>query len=408
MAARLTATTTRLGVAPDLPGMIPPAGGTAWISTPTSLIGFGRVARLGPLGGKQRFEMLSARLMELFGEAEVVDEVDVPGSGPLAFGSFTFDENDADSVLVVPEVVYGVSEGISWKTEMALDPARDGLLGSDEPPRPESQGNQDGVGPWSRAFHEAYERVTQGNLEKIVLARRMTLELDAQPDAGALIRGLAAAYPGCFTFAFEDLVGASPELLVRRLADVVESMPIAGSAPRSSDAAEDERLGAGLIASAKNQAEHEITKQDVVSKLSEFCSQMEVEANPSLMLLHNVQHLSTKVQGRLKGGWNALQLVGALHPTAAVCGQPEAEALQAIRSIEGFSRGRYAGPVGWMDHRGDGEWAIALRCAQLGSCSASLFAGAGILRDSTEKSEFDETEIKFRAMLSALDGRHFG
>ena len=409
MATRLTSTTTRLGAAPDLPGMIPPAGATAWISTATSLIGFGRVARLGPLGGRRRFQTLSERLMELFGEAAVVDEVDVPGSGPVAFGSFTFDENDPDSVLVVPEIVYGVSEGISWKTQMALDPARDGLLGTEAPlRRPESRGNQDGVAQWSRAFHDAYEMVAQGNLEKIVLARRMTLELDAQPDAGALVRGLAAAYPGCFTFAFEDLVGASPELLVRRLADVVESMPIAGSAPRSSDVAEDELLGAGLIASAKNRAEHEITKQDVMSKLSGFCYQMEVEASPSLMLLHNLQHLSTKVQGRLKGAWNALELAGALHPTAAVCGKPEAEALQTIRSVEGFSRGRYAGPVGWMDHRGDGEWAIALRCAQLAGCSANLFAGAGILRDSTEESEFDETEIKFRAMLSALEGGRSG
>jgi len=383
--------------------MIPARGAITWNSPSTRLLGLGRAVRLGPCGGRRRFETFASQLEELFSEADIQDEVDLPGSGPVSFGSFTFDESDPESAIVIPQVVYGVSDDIAWKTEMSLDPTETDLREAGED-KTAGDAGPTAVSEWHRIFSVAQKALGQGALEKVVLARKVALHLKNEPDEGSIVRHLCKAYPGCFTFAFEGFAGASPELLVRRLGDVVDSMPIAGSAPRGTNSDEDERLGAELIASAKNQAEHEITKRDVVGKLAEFCSHLEVEAEPSLLLLENVQHLSTKVQGKLRGKWNALQLAGALHPTAAVCGLPEPEAMELIRAVEDFGRGRYAGPIGWMDHRGDGEWAIALRCAELGNTSASLFAGAGILHDSEEAVEFEETEFKLQAMLSALIG----
>jgi len=383
--------------------MIPARGAITWNSPSTRLLGLGRAVRLGPCGGRRRFETFASQLEELFSEADIHDEVDLPGSGPVSFGSFTFDESDPESAIVIPEVVYGISDDIGWKTEISLDPTEK-YLQEDREDKFIGDTTPSAAAEWHRVFSEAQSALGKGVLKKVVLARKVALPLKHGPDESSIVKHLSEAYPGCFTFAFEGFVGASPELLVRRLGDVVDSMPIAGSAPRGTSADEDERLGAELIASAKNQAEHEITKRDVVGKLAEFCSHLEVEAEPSLLLLENVQHLSTKVQGKLRGKWNALQLAGALHPTAAVCGLPESEAMELIRSFEGFGRGRYAGPIGWMDHRGDGEWAIALRCAELRNTSASLFAGAGILDGSEEAVEFEETEIKLQAILSALTG----
>ncbi|MGI8427437.1 MAG: isochorismate synthase [Actinomycetota bacterium] len=402
MSRRLTAKTTRLSVVPRLTKMVPPAGAAVWITPSTSLVGFGQVLRLGPCGGSDRFETLAGRLQELFSEAHITDDVDLPGSGPMAFGSFTFDENDADSAMVIPELIYGVSDDAAWKTEMSIDPPDFNSTGRAGNQSRLTAGDDSSV-HWNRICLEAQDKLADGTVEKVVLARKVLKELQGEPDEGEIVRHLADAYPGCFTFAFERMVGASPELLVRRLGDIVESMPIAGSAPRGADAADDDLIGAGLIASAKNQTEHEITKRDVVDKLAPFCSQMEVEATPSLLLLANVQHLSTKVQGKLNGHYSALQLAGALHPTAAVCGMPNREAMDFIRMAEGFDRGRYAAPVGWMDHRGDGEWALALRCADIGDSSAGLYAGAGIVSASVAEAEFEETEIKLKAILSALN-----
>jgi len=348
----------------------------------------------------------------------VEDGVDVPGSGPVAFGAFSFDDN-GNSSLIVPSIVYGFGDGLAWRTVIGPSETMSALEETDANKPPEKAGASkhmvisnewsiDGSGEpadlddWQDRCRAIQLAIGSGPLQKAVLARQVIARASFEFDRTSIVRKLAAAYPGCFTFDFENWIGASPELLVRKLGDVADSMPIAGSAPRDAFPAEDERLGAELRISAKNLKEHSLTVNSVLAAMDPYCTELAAEAEPSLMLLANVQHLSTKVQGRLKGGADALQLAGALHPTAAVCGYPRNSALKLISQIEDLDRGRYAGPVGWIDAKGDGEWAIALRCAELDGKTASLFAGAGIMPESDPAAEFEETQLKLTAILNAL------
>jgi isochorismate synthase len=200
-----------------------------------------------------------------------------------------------------------------------------------------------------------------------------------------------------------SLVGASPELLVSRRGRDVRSNPLAGSAPRSGDPVEDRANAEGLSGSSKNREEHEIVVEAVAETLRPFCTRLTWDPEPVLRETPNVWHLSTGFHGVLTDpAPSALDLVAALHPTPAVGGTPRDAALDAISDLEPFDRGRYAGPVGWMDAHGDGEWAIALRCAELSGDRAVLYAGAGIVAGSEPDDEVDETERKFRAFLDAL------
>ncbi|MGH8930077.1 MAG: isochorismate synthase, partial [Egibacteraceae bacterium] len=176
----------------------------------------------------------------------------------------------------------------------------------------------------------------------------------------------------------------------------------AGSAARGADPGEDARLGEALRASAKNRSEHQLAVDSVRAALDPLCASLDVDAEPWLLQLGNVQHLATSVRGTLHRPVRSLDLAGALHPTAAVCGTPTTIALDHIRDLEGMDRGRYAGPVGWTDARGDGEWAIALRCAEVAGARARLFAGAGIVAGSLPEFELEETRLKLLAMQSAL------
>jgi menaquinone-specific isochorismate synthase len=397
--AGLVSSTVKLDEAPDPISLVPASSGLAWLTETMSLVGEGPSLRIDPGTGPDRFRRGADAVRMLMEGARISDHVDLPGSGPVVFGSWTFDEDSPGSWLAVPSTIYGSGDGIGWKTTVSFG---DQLPAGPPAGEPERTGQAlDGEG-WMRAVEQALEAIGAGRLEKVVLARKVDVYA-AQPfDQRTLSRRLASEYPGCFTFCFEDLVGASPELLVRRLGDLVDSVPLAGSAPRGATESEDLRLGMELKESHKNLAEHALAVTTVMEKLAPWCSDLFKEPEPSLLLLANLQHLSTKIQGRLSGTPNALELAGALHPTAAVCGVPQTEALEAIRELEGFDRGRYAGPVGWMDHRGDGEWALALRCALVKGNKAEIFAGAGIVAESDPASELEETGLKLKAILSAL------
>jgi isochorismate synthase len=200
-----------------------------------------------------------------------------------------------------------------------------------------------------------------------------------------------------------SFVGASPELLLSRRGREVRSNPLAGSAPRSGDPAEDRANAEALSCSSKDREEHEIVVEAVADTLRPICTELTWDPEPVLRETPNVWHLSTRFHGVLTDAApSALDLVAALHPTPAVGGTPRDVALDAISDLEPFDRGRYAGPVGWMDAHGDGEWAIALRCAELRGDRAILYAGAGIVAGSEPDDEVDETERKFRAFLDAL------
>lgn len=393
----LRSSTLKLENAPDPHDLIPAAGGLAWLSEALCLIGEGPSVVIDPGTGPDRFRRGAEAVAELLEGAEISDQVDLPGTGPVVFGSWTFDEEAPGSRLIVPSTVYGFGEGLAWRTTVDF--------GSESPlTAAETRRERPGLDPqgWIRAVEQAVAAIVAGKLDKVVLARKTVVEAAEDIHQGDLARRLSDAYPGCFTFCFEDLVGASPELLIRRLEDVVDSVPLAGSTRRGATPGEDLELGRALQNSHKNLAEHALAVQTVVNKLAPFCSELAREPEPSLLLLANLQHLSTKVQGRLVGSPNALILAGALHPTAAVCGVPQDLALEMIRELEHFDRGRYSGPVGWMDHHGDGEWAIALRCALITGARAQLYAGAGIVAESDPVDELEETTLKLLAVLDTL------
>jgi menaquinone-specific isochorismate synthase len=258
---------------------------------------------------------------------------------------------------------------------------------------------------WMAAVGSARQSIRDGRLLKVVLARDVVVDHEAPFDARVIARRLAGRYPECWTFACEGLVGASPELLVERQGSTLHSLTLAGSARRGDDPAADEQAGRKLLASRKDRWEHELAVRFVRDTLTRCCAELWVDPEPSLLRLANVQHLATNTHGLLSEPLNAIELAGRLHPGAAICGTPASEALEVIRELEGMDRGHYAAPVGWMDASGNGEWAIALRCAELSGFRARLFAGAGIVAESDPASELEETRLKLRPILSALNTR---
>jgi salicylate biosynthesis isochorismate synthase/menaquinone-specific isochorismate synthase len=260
---------------------------------------------------------------------------------------------------------------------------------------------------WCAAVAEATRRLRAGVAEKVVLAREVIVHGDGALDAGGVARALRTAYPACFTYLFSGddgtaFVGASPELLVRRMGLEVMSQPMAGSVPRGADDSEDDRLAAGLLSTARTAAEHAIVPAAVAEALAQFSDEVD-RGHPEVVRFTNIQHLATTVRARLRdSSTSALEIAAALHPTPAVGGYPLAPALAMIDELEALERGWYAGAVGWIDGRGDGELAIAIRCGLLWGDGARLYAGNGIMPDSDPAGELEETEVKLRALTGAL------
>jgi menaquinone-specific isochorismate synthase len=341
---------------------------------------------------------------EVLRSIDVNDEVGLPGCGPVAFGALPFDPS-APAMLHVPDEVFGRSEdGTRWHT--AIETGDEGFA---VPPSPARAPSRFAVEPtrsaesWCELVEAATKVMTDDGLRKVVLAREIVVTADEPFDLTVLLERLRTTYPGCHVFSVDGFVGASPELLVSRAGDIVRSHPMAGTAPRGGDPTSDARLAASLLASAKDRQEHQITIDMVHDTLLPWCSYLDYEAEPSIVPVANVQHLATMVEGRLSSpAPSVLELVRALHPTPAVCGSPREEALAFIRDREGFDRGRYAGAVGWVDGRGNGTWAVSVRCADVDGSVARVCAGNGIVADSDPATELAETRAKLQAMLSAL------
>jgi menaquinone-specific isochorismate synthase len=244
----------------------------------------------------------------------------------------------------------------------------------------------------------------EGPLRKVVLSRDLYATAAEPIDARVLLRRLTARYPDCYTYACDGMIGATPELLIRRDGREVSSLVLAGTMPRGGTAAADEALGAGLLADAKNTEEHAYAVISIRESLGPLCERLDTQAHPVLIKLPNLQHLGTHVRGTLAKDQSALALAAAVHPTAAVCGTPTGMAMELIRELEQMDRERYAGPVGWVDADGNGEWGIALRCAQLRGNTARLIAGGGIVAGSVPHAELAEAQVKFRPMRNALEG----
>lgn len=392
----------------DLPARLPHPTALAWIRHGEGIVGWGEAARLPVPGGEDRFAVADRWLRELFGTADIDDPVRLPGSGPVAFGSFSFDPKSSDSVLIVPRWILGRRDGQAWLT--TIGEAADPLSLARPPVAPSQLSWGDGTltaPAWEQAVAAAVGRIRQGRLSKTVLARDLRAQAAEPIDARVLLSRLAARFPGCYTFAVDGLVGATPELLIRRRGERIDSLVLAGTTARGATPADDRDQADRLYASAKDREEHAYAAEMVQGALAPLCADLHVPADPELLTLPNLIHLASPVHGTLDHQRSVLDVVGALHPTPAVCGTPTDVAFDLIRELEMMDRRRYAGPVGWVDARGDGEWGIALRCAELDPLDgtrARLFAGCGIVADSDPRAELAEAQTKFRVMQYALEG----
>ena len=395
----------------DLLSWLPAGSAFAFLRGRDGIVGWGEAARVPRSATARTGADLAGEVERLLAAMTVRDDVRVPGSGPVAIASLMFDPTDTGSVVVVPKVVLGRRDGRSWLTlvtppgAVEVPALRRRPTVAAPPPRARVTAELPVIAGWESAVATAVEQLRAGALEKVVLARAVDVEADGPVDARVVAGRLAQRFPSCFTYLCEGLVGSSPELLVRRLGRQAESLVLAGSIGRSSAPAEVEAGEQWLLTSAKNRYEHRLAVASVRRVLDRLSDDVAVDDEPHLLRLANVSHLATHVQAWLPTPPpSALGLATALHPTAAVGGTPSPDALSLIRDLEPASRGRYAGPVGWVDGNGDGEFAIALRCAQLDGNHARLWAGAGIVADSDPAAETAETTAKLDAALSALLG----
>ena len=390
---------------------LPASAPLAWVRGGDGIVGWGSAARVR-LTGDGQFEAAQTWWSRWLDGVAVEDGVRVPGSGPVAFASFAFDAEHGSSVLVVPRVLLGRRGDTAWLTVVGdaddLDDADPGRLLAPVPaPEPPgqvswSEGSLTAV-QWQDSVRQAVDRIVAGELDKVVLARDLVATTATPVDQRTLLRRLADRYPSCWTFAVDGLLGATPELLVRRTGDEVLSRVLAGTVGRLGDDAADGELADALLGSEKDLEEHEIAVHSVAAVLAAHCDRLDVPEQPTVLRLRNVQHLATDVSGRLADGSGVLALAGALHPTAAVCGTPTEVAMRVIRELEGMDRGRYAGPVGWLGADGDGEFGIALRCAEVDGARLRLFAGCGIVAGSDAEAELAEAQAKLVPVRDALE-----
>lgn len=465
---RLLARTVEVNPVEDLLTWLPPEVDAhevvSWVREGEGIVGWGRAAGCMP-HGPDRFAAAEAWWQRVAEQAEVVDRTRLPGTGLVAFGSFGFaSDSPRGSAVVVPRVVVGRRDGRSWVTTIDELPGPGPLA----PPPPVTgnhhlervatrseweypvrsargvtgargvagargdaggacaAGEADGIrlsdgavaaADWPGVVAAAVTRITAGEVDKVVLARDVLASSDTPIRVGQLLRRLADRYAATWTFAVDGLVGATPEMLVRLERGRVRSRVLAGTvrrdrspAPSVTEAhpdldtahASDPRLR--LVSSDKELEEHGFAVRSVAQALGPHCTELTVPDEPFVLELPDVYHLASDLVGTLRDGATSLRLAAALHPSAAVCGTPASAAARVIAELEGMDRGRYAGPVGWMDASGDGDWGIALRCGQLSQDDRSmrLYAGGGIVAASDPQTELAETEVKFAAMRHAL------
>ncbi len=398
---------------PNLLSLLPADGGLAWIKGSANnqfgIIGWGEVTR-STFNGPERF----SRAQRWWTQQCSISQ----GDEPIAFASFAFDKDPGLSVLVIPEVAISRNQAGTKLTVTSNAAISDShlaeIIGEINRPRTLSQGINNvtwlpgsrPISEWQSAVDTAVARINSGELDKVVLARDIVAQLDQPIHIGALLSRLNESFPECWTFCVDGLVGATPELLIRRDGEHVTSRVLAGTMRRSRDTDRDGQLAAELLDSNKDQEEHVYAVESVAAALATHCTDLNVPDRPFILRLANVQHLATDVTGELVDAAPALALAASLHPTAAVCGTPTERASHVIKELEGMNRGRYSAPVGWLAANGDGEFGIALRCALVETedrKTLRLFAGCGIVAGSTGESEVAESQAKFAAMKSALE-----
>jgi menaquinone-specific isochorismate synthase len=416
-APALVVRTARVPVPGDLVALLPAEGEqVAWLHRREGFAGWGVAAQIRT-SGPDRFAEAQDWWRRVTRAAVVRDDVGLPGTGLLCFGSFAFADDPGDSVLTVPQVIVGrrgreawvttvhpISDGAERVADIGVDPR---LQPSEAPARPEEVSFADGAltgTEWQVVVAEAIRRIAAGDLEKVVLARDLLADCADPVDVRWPLARLAEDYPSCWTFHVDGLFGATPEMLVRRERGLVTSRVLAGTIRRTGDEDHDLRLAASLARSSKDLEEHEYAVRSVAEALEPYSTSMSFPEAPFVLHLPNVMHLATDVAAVMEDDTPSLALAAALHPSAAVGGTPTSDAVALISELEQMDRGRYAGPVGWMDADGDGEWAIALRSAQLSEDGRTvrLFAGCGIVADSDPAAELAESQAKLVPVRNAL------
>ena len=364
--------------------------------------GIGEALRL-EFTGPTRITDAALAWRRIVGAATVSDPVGLPGSGLIALGSFAFSEHSkATSVLIVPSVIIGRRGGVSWITR----------VNTTESPAASSLGPEYRISllpgamtadAFIAAVDASLAAIAAGHVSKVVLARDLLGRLPEGADLRRVLGTLALGYPDCFTYAVNGLVGSSPETLVRVDNGSVSARVLAGSTARGTDSESDADAAIALATSTKDLDEHQYALASVMNSLRPHSAQLAASELPFTLKLPNLWHLASDVEGTLSDGSTSLDLVAAMHPTAAVAGAPTAAALDLIDTLEPFDRGRYAGPVGWVCANGDGEWAVALRCAHVSSTGTiTAYAGAGIVAGSEPTTELAETKMKFRPIVEAF------
>lgn len=425
------------GELPELLAFADPQQPLYWNRGDRGAVGIGEAIRL-EFSGAHRFTEASRMWRRIAAAANIENHVGLPGTGLLAFGTFAFDaRSEHVSVLIVPRSIIGRSGNEMWRTEVSVADAGTGAASDTGAPvsnaeapvatpfaaweaieldSPEAFAAATGCVPkspctvagYTAGVVESVRRIDAGDLEKVVLSRQLEGRIAADADIRTPLARLSAEYLNCWTFAIDGLVGSSPETLARVINGKFEARVLAGTRPRTGlTEVADQAVRAELLASDKDQHEHAFAAQSVVTTLSPHLTELTTSEAPFALQLPNVWHLATDVRAQLAEDVTTLELVAAMHPTAAIGGTPTAEAVEVIHELEQFDRGRYSGAVGWIDGNGDGEWVIALRCAQLGGAvdgtrSIVASAGGGLVAGSDPEHELLETVSKFRPITTAF------
>ena len=374
-----------------------------WVRNGEGLVGWGIHASIKVKGAK-RFDDARNWWHQQLDSFEINNEVHGPGTGPVLFTSFAFDENE-ESELVIPKVVVGTRNQSTWIT----------WFGNESQPKlieravansiPAIKWREADVSSWKEKVLTAVSEIQEDVLDKVVLAREIIADAESDVDPRSVLRNLAKEYPGTWVYSNNGLVGATPELLIRLNNSMVVSRVLAGTISKTGDDDKDLALAASLARSSKDLEEHEYAVRSVADALSPFCSSTNVPDSPFVLHLSNVMHLATDVTGAIKESHKVIDIfsiLAKLHPSAAVCGTPTAVAAELIKHIEGINRRRYAGPIGWVDSKGDGEQGIALRCGYINGKEVHAFAGCGIVAGSDAAKEVAESQAKFLPIINAL------
>lgn len=399
-----------------------------------TIVGVGRSNKI--VANSNRYETTEQIWNELLNKAIIHNPFKKAGTGLMAIGGLAFDpkkdktslwENYSDSEFSIPEFVYVKAGNESYITINLRMSESNGMTEMEEYMRfleeqlvntsasyctetPTKIVSRVEVSPyeWKEMITRAKEEFKTSIMSKVVLARELRLQLSSKANIGTILQALKTQQPTSYIFAFEHgedcFIGATPERLIKMEQQVLLSTCLAGTAPRGQSVEEDEKLRKGLLDDCKNRQEHDFVVQMIHQSIRPYTDNITIPEVPVVLPLKNMQHLYTPVTATLKDDYSIFNIIEKLHPTPALGGSPKVEALQFIRENERLDRGWYGAPVGWLDSNQNGEFAVAIRSGLIKGDKAHLFAGCGIVADSDPEEEYEETNMKFTPMLSALGG----